>query len=76
MVFHRAALGQVGHNRISIQRNFRLEEPRGNAFLYYPGKKVYVAIWIGSRHKDLYNGVQLTQSLHNVYKNTHKDVHN
>ena len=47
-----------------------------NAFLYYPVKKVYVAIWIGSRHKDLYNGMTLAQSLHKMCQSIRKDVNN
>ena len=71
---YHASLGEVGHNRISYST--RIHIALKNDFLYYPVKKVYVAIWIGSRHKDLYNGKTLAQSLHKMCQSIRKDVNN
>ena len=71
---YHASLGEVGHNRISYAT--RIHNALKKRIFVLPREKVYVAIWIGSRHKDLYNGMTLAQSLHKMCQSIRKDVNN
>ena len=71
---YHASLGDVGHNRISYSTIIHIALKK--RIFVLPREKVYDAVWIRSRHKDLYNGKTLAQSLHKMCQSIRKDVNN